>query len=220
MLSVELDHILSEEDVAQKIQDILAQVENDGEMYVITKNSRPVAAIVNINQLSGTAQASVASAAPVAPVVPITPTASDDTQAVPDWNQSPSVPTEEISEPELPQMPPIQTEDVDLAIPPAMPQTPEMPEISPVASTAYPAANEPYAAEAAPITPPAPVPTYTGSSSPMAEEPPEDVEGPLIKQIPVVQNPPTNLPPLSGAENLQAGGQPGQSYGVPEVPQS
>jgi len=223
MLSVELDHILSEEDVAQKIQDILTQVELNGEMYVITKDSRPVAAIVNINQLSGTAQASAVGAASAQTTVPVDTTVTDNAQIVPDWNESPAVPDEAISEPELPQMPPLSESDTNLAVPPPIPQAPPMPDMSPVDSEINPVTAEVNAPTQAPAAFDAPttpsMPTYSGGNSPLAEEPPEDVEGALIPQIPVIQNPPTNLPPLSGEASLQDGNQSGQSYGVPDVPQ-
>jgi hypothetical protein len=74
---------------------------------------------------------------------------------------------------------------------PSIPQYPEAPAQTSFQTPSFPSLNEVPQA-----------PQYPGNS-PLSEEPPEDIQGPLIPRIPAIQNPPINLPPLSGTENLQ-----------------
>lgn len=51
MLQVDLDHILPESDAFERIREIIAHVEQEKEVYVLTKDGRPVVAIVNVDLL-------------------------------------------------------------------------------------------------------------------------------------------------------------------------
>lgn len=51
MLQVELDHILPESDAYSRIREIIENVEQEKEVYVVTKEGRPVVAIVNVDLL-------------------------------------------------------------------------------------------------------------------------------------------------------------------------
>ncbi|MCC2631594.1 MAG: hypothetical protein K0S20_293 [Patescibacteria group bacterium] len=51
MLQVDLNNILSEEDALTRIKEVFDHVENQKEIYVVTKNDRPVLAIVDIDHL-------------------------------------------------------------------------------------------------------------------------------------------------------------------------
>lgn len=51
MLQVELDHILPENDAYGRIREIIQHVEEEKEVYVITKDGRPAVAIISADQL-------------------------------------------------------------------------------------------------------------------------------------------------------------------------
>ena len=51
MLQVDLDHILPESDAFTRIREIIDHVEQEKEVYVLTKDGRPVVAIVNVDML-------------------------------------------------------------------------------------------------------------------------------------------------------------------------
>ena len=194
MLRVELDHIVSEADAAQKILDILKDVEENGETYAIMSNGHPVAAIVSIDQVNNVNSAEEATRKEEAmPMSDPEPQAMETPPAIEELPQE-APPVQ--PEPELPPMP-------------AMPETPEMPPPALPEAPTLPQASVP--APAAPSF--TPVQSQDLGNSPMAEEPPEDVSGPLIAQAPVTQTPPPNLPPLSGTENLR------QGFSVPNIPQ-
>ena len=54
MLQVELDHILPENDAYTRIREIIQHVEEEKEVYVITKDGRPAVAIISAEQLVST----------------------------------------------------------------------------------------------------------------------------------------------------------------------
>ena len=70
MLKVELDHIVSESDAAQKILEILKDVETNGETYAIMSNGQPVAAIVSMDQVGNLGQINAEASVPAMPAVP------------------------------------------------------------------------------------------------------------------------------------------------------
>ena len=75
MLHVDLHNILTEEDALQKISDIFNQVEQQKETFVVTKNGRPVFAIVDIETLEKAEATPIVETTPVveAPVIPAVP---------------------------------------------------------------------------------------------------------------------------------------------------
>jgi len=81
MIHVELDHILSEDDVAQRIRDLVAQVEQHGDMFVITNNGRPAVALVGIDKLESLSPAPAMITPPVTPVSMPTPMSTAPTPA-------------------------------------------------------------------------------------------------------------------------------------------
>jgi hypothetical protein len=62
MLQVELDHILPEDAAFAKMREIINHVEQEKEVYVITKDGRPMVAIVNVDQLATTPEVQQATA--------------------------------------------------------------------------------------------------------------------------------------------------------------
>ena len=192
MLRVELDHIVSENDAAQRILDILKDVEQNGETYAIMSNGQPVAAIVSIDQINSSALAEA-----TAP-----PTPMDSPAPAPEPQEEP-----EPSLPEMPELPPMEP------VTPDAPALPEMPASLPPFMPEQPMAMPPVVPEAPAMPVSSFMPPQDLGNSPLSEPLPEDLSGPLIAQAPVTQTSQPNLPPLSGTENLK------QTFSVPNIPQ-
>lgn len=145
MLQVDLQNILTEEDALQKIQDIFTHVENEKETYVVTKDGKPVLAIVDVATLERIPDDAL-TPAPVA--ASVAPPISEP--AMPEFGLPP------LDVPE----PPVDTPPIIPTLPPAEPAAEISADPAPTGFSPLPPLETPVAeapvAPAAPVTPVAP----------------------------------------------------------------
>jgi hypothetical protein len=189
MLHVELNHILTEDDALGRIKDIFTVVENDRELYVVTKNGAPIFAIVDIESLTQDLPSLNVTATPTQAPVPTVATPPIPEPVIspvfsPVFDPMPK-PTEEVVQPvvdTLPPMPSLNTPTEEPAAPSFSTFSPG--NLPPLSGTEHLASTPP----SAPVSNPAP----TTDTVPLSAAP--HIKPPIVDAI---STDPRNSSPLA-----------------------
>jgi hypothetical protein len=162
MLHVELENILSESEVTERIGSLISQIDSTENIVVVTRENRPAVALVSVHYLEGLTGREVRPAAPSVhsetPQVEAMPmVASEPMQPV---NQFPEEVSQPIASlPELPDLPDFPGDEV--LTEPAQPTASSLPLTPPPAAPATPAPVLPqiptFPQQPQPVSPPVPM---------------------------------------------------------------
>ncbi len=104
MLHVELDNILTEDQITTQIHDVLQRADENKELFVVTRAGHPAVAVLNLQMLEDLSGRTVHSEG-----VPLTPAKEDvvaENPIVEPVAETPATPIEETApQPSLPDMP-------------------------------------------------------------------------------------------------------------------
>lgn len=188
MLNVELNNIVTNDELAQKADDVLRRVDEQGQIVVVTRNGRPAVALIKIEQLEELSGRTVTTEHPAHGFMsPAEPMSQDFSQGP--LQPKPVMPMDEVApaapsfgaEPALQNVavtPPDTMTSVDSQ--PDMPAIPPMESVMPMAepSTIPPQTTLPpeptfSQPQAEPMTPPLSSPTQTMDPSGLPDMPDE-----------------------------------------------